>query len=134
MGGVTELRRAVEKAKKLCGEGIENVVRARRGESLEVPDEDLLARASELLSALANPVRLGILALLAQHDLPVCMLASVLGVEPSLVSHSLRVLKNRGLVASYSIGRYRVYTLARRELVEELLRLLRSHLTKSGGR
>jgi DNA-binding transcriptional ArsR family regulator len=60
---------------------------------------DVLA-ASELLTALAFPLRLSIVALLAEHGSRcVHQLVDALGVPQPLVSQHLRVLRSAGLVA-----------------------------------
>ena len=56
--------------------------------------------ASELLTALASPVRLSIVALLDEHGTRcVHELVDALGVPQPLVSQHLRVLRSAGLVA-----------------------------------
>src|SRR3954466_3080523 len=56
--------------------------------------------ASELLTALAFPLRLSIVALLAEHgSRSVHELVDALGVPQPLVSQHLRVLRSAGLVA-----------------------------------
>src|SRR3712207_9350261 len=56
--------------------------------------------ASELLTALASPVRLSIVALLDEHgSRRVHELVDALGVPQPLVSQHLRVLRSAGLVA-----------------------------------
>jgi DNA-binding transcriptional ArsR family regulator len=56
--------------------------------------------ASELLTALASPVRLSIVALLDEHGSRcVHQLVDALGVPQPLVSQHLRVLRGAGLVA-----------------------------------
>jgi ArsR family transcriptional regulator, zinc-responsive transcriptional repressor len=56
--------------------------------------------ASELLTALASPVRLSIVALLDEHGSRcVHQLVDALGVPQPLVSQHLRVLRSAGLVA-----------------------------------
>jgi DNA-binding transcriptional ArsR family regulator len=56
--------------------------------------------ASELLTALASPVRLSIVALLDQHGSRcVHQLVDALGVPQPLVSQHLRVLRSAGLVS-----------------------------------
>jgi len=62
-----------------------------------LPDD--VAAASELLSALAAPLRLSIVALLDEHGtLCVHQLVDVLGVPQPLVSQHLRVLRGARLV------------------------------------
>jgi ArsR family transcriptional regulator len=59
------------------------------------------------LRALAEPSRREIVRLLAREELCVCHLVDELGVDQSLVSHHLRVLREAGLVES---DRFRYWT------------------------
>ena len=59
------------------------------------------------LRALAEPLRLRIVRLLAAEELCVCHLVEALGVNQPLVSHHLRVLREAGLVES---ERWRYWT------------------------
>ncbi|MFF4285741.1 ArsR/SmtB family transcription factor [Streptomyces sp. NPDC001633] len=63
------------------------------------------------LQALATPSRLMILATLRRKPHPVTDLATAIGMEPSAVSHQLRLLRALGLVAGHREGRRIVYTL-----------------------
>ena len=56
------------------------------------------ARASELLAAMANPKRLGILCLLADGERSVGEIADSLAARQSTVSQHLKVLKEAGIV------------------------------------
>ncbi len=58
------------------------------------------------LSALADPVRLRLLGLLARGDCPVGLLASALDVGQSLVSFHVAVLRDAGLVDTERVGRF----------------------------
>jgi DNA-binding transcriptional ArsR family regulator len=51
-----------------------------------------------LLKALADPTRLRIVGLLAQRELCVCDLETLLGVSQSMTSHHLGVLRRAGLL------------------------------------
>ncbi len=85
----------------------EKVARARA--HLPQPDErDLLA---ETYRALGDPTRLTLVAALAQGELCVCDLATLLGVSQSVVSHSLRTLRQLRLVRSRRDGRIIYYAL-----------------------
>jgi ArsR family transcriptional regulator len=61
-------------------------------------DEQVIDRLAAVLKALADPNRLRILAVLAQHEACNCQLNSQLGLAPNLLSHHLRVLEQAGLV------------------------------------
>lgn len=67
--------------------------------------------AVRALKALADPTRMRIVLLLADHDLCVCELMAVLRIEQSLLSHQLRLLRNAGLVARRKVGRWIIYSL-----------------------
>ncbi|MGH3578924.1 MAG: ArsR/SmtB family transcription factor, partial [Mycobacterium sp.] len=63
------------------------------------------------LQALATPSRLMILTELRQRLSSVNDLADAIGLEQSLVSHQLRLLRNLGLVSGTRTGRSIVYNL-----------------------
>jgi DNA-binding transcriptional ArsR family regulator len=69
-------------------------------------------RTTAIFSALADPTRLRILDALSHSELCVCDLAEVAGISQSGVSHQLRLLRDRGLVAYRRDGQRAVYRLA----------------------
>jgi ArsR family transcriptional regulator, zinc-responsive transcriptional repressor len=71
-----------------------------------------LEAASELLRALASPVRLGIVRELAVRGRPVHELVAALGVSQPLVSQHLRVLRGSRIVTARRQAREIEYTLA----------------------
>jgi DNA-binding transcriptional ArsR family regulator len=75
------------------------------------PDRTLQA-ASELLRALASPVRLGIVRELADGGKYVHELVTALGVSQPLVSQHLRVLRTSRIVTARRQARETRYTLA----------------------
>jgi ArsR family transcriptional regulator, zinc-responsive transcriptional repressor len=74
-------------------------------------EQNLLA-ASELLRALASPVRLGIVRELADGDKPVHELVKALGVSQPLVSQHLRILRTSRIVTASRHSREIEYALA----------------------
>ncbi|MFT3660254.1 MAG: metalloregulator ArsR/SmtB family transcription factor [Gordonia sp. (in: high G+C Gram-positive bacteria)] len=84
-----------------------------------LPDDDAPApldaatadRVATTLQALAAPSRLMILSQLKARSMPVGELAAAVSMEPSAVSHQLRLLRNLGLVAGDREGRSIVYSL-----------------------
>jgi ArsR family transcriptional regulator, arsenate/arsenite/antimonite-responsive transcriptional repressor len=68
--------------------------------------------AVRTLKALADPVRLRIVLLLAGRELCVCELEAVLRIEQSLLSHHLGLLRRAGLVDDRKDGRWTIYALA----------------------
>jgi DNA-binding transcriptional ArsR family regulator len=74
-------------------------------------DADAAAHVATTLQALATPSRLLILTELRQGPCSVTELADAIGLEQSLVSHQLRLLRNLGLVTGTRTGRSIVYSL-----------------------
>lgn len=88
----------------------------------ELPDDDEIRRGADRLRLLGEPTRLKILLSLARVDeLCVCDIANVLGMKVSNVSHQLRRLRDRGIVAFRNDGKMAYYRLAD----DEVLRALR---------
>lgn len=78
-----------------------------------LPDESAARTVAAIFDALSDPTRLVILqALLVAGELCVCDLAAVTGVSSSAVSHQLRLLRDRDLVAFSREGKRAVYRLA----------------------
>lgn len=89
---------------------LKKVDRARRA----LPDPATLVGLAETLRALGDPTRLLIVSALATHgvdELCVCDLATLVGVSDSAVSHSLRTLRQLGLVRYRKVGKIAYYTL-----------------------
>ncbi|WP_280830087.1 metalloregulator ArsR/SmtB family transcription factor [Mycobacterium sp. OTB74] len=74
-------------------------------------DAAAAAQVATTLQALATPSRLMILTELRQGPCAVSDLAEAVGLEQSLVSHQLRLLRNLGLVTGTRTGRSIVYSL-----------------------
>ncbi|MDF0531536.1 metalloregulator ArsR/SmtB family transcription factor [Tsukamurella sp. 8F] len=74
-------------------------------------DAGAAERVATTLQALATPSRLLILSELRHGELPVNDIAAAVGMEPSAVSHQLRLLRNLGLVVGTRSGRSIVYSL-----------------------
>lgn len=60
----------------------------------------------EQLKAVANPLRLRVLALLGSGEICVCQVAETLGMPASSVSEALRELRRNGFVAERREGRW----------------------------
>ena len=72
-------------------------------------------RATGLLKAMSNPVRLLVLCQLAEGEKSVGELERVVDVSQSALSQHLALLRSRGLVASRRAGQTIHYSLAGRE-------------------
>lgn len=108
-------------------------VRPLLGKVIGIVEAERLAATLELL---ADPTRARVLhALSLADELCVCDLALVLGVSMSGLSHQLRLLRERGIVARRRAGRVMYYRLADdhvRHVLEDGLRHARE--TAAGSR
>lgn len=68
--------------------------------------------AADTFRVLGDPTRLRILDALSRHELCVCDLALIVAVSQSTVSHSLRALRQMGLVRFRKDGKIAYYSLA----------------------
>jgi ArsR family transcriptional regulator, zinc-responsive transcriptional repressor len=87
--------------------------------------QDSLHAATELLRALASPVRLGIVRELANGGREVHQLVTALGVSQPLVSQHLRVLRTSRLVVAHRRARSVEYSLADEHVAHIVLDALR---------
>jgi DNA-binding transcriptional ArsR family regulator len=87
------------------------------GHRLENPHSEMnidagtAEQVAEAMQALSTPSRVRILARLVSGPCSVNELALAVGMEPSAVSHQLRLLRHLGLVRNVRQGRNVVYTL-----------------------
>ncbi|MGB6124338.1 MAG: metalloregulator ArsR/SmtB family transcription factor [Gordonia sp. (in: high G+C Gram-positive bacteria)] len=81
------------------------------GETTTSLDAATADRVATTLQALATPSRLRILSELQGGAMAVGELAAAVQMEPSAVSHQLRLLRNLGLVTGVRNGRSIVYSL-----------------------
>lgn len=80
----------------------------------ELTDEKALRRCAEQFGLVGDPTRMKICWLLCQHqELSVSKIAEILGVSVSVVSHSLRRLREHDLVRARREHRRVFYRLAR---------------------
>ena len=75
--------------------------------------DERLERAAYVLKAVAHPVRLAIIGLLARNiELSVSTLQGYLGVEQSLLSHHLSNLRDKGVLLLRKDGKNCYYSLS----------------------
>jgi ArsR family transcriptional regulator len=84
---------------------------------------------AEVLRALADPLRLRIVELLAVEQLCTCHLVGATWAGQTNISNHLRVLRQAGLVVSEPVGRYSYH-----RLVPERLEELAEHCRTLAGR
>jgi ArsR family transcriptional regulator len=93
-----------------------------------VLDHPALETTGRMLEALADPVRLGIVELLSEHDrMCVCDIGTAFEVEQPTISHHLKILREAGLVDVVRRGPWAYYGLRRdalKQAVQDLVRLL----------
>jgi ArsR family transcriptional regulator, nickel/cobalt-responsive transcriptional repressor len=83
----------------------------RPGEPSAALDYRTATRVAEILSALATPSRLMILACLRESPANVSDIVQYVGIERTTVSQQLRVLRSQGLVVAEKDGRHVNYRL-----------------------
>jgi len=71
-----------------------------------------LDRRVQMLKAVAHPVRMCVIAVLAERPLHVNAIAAHLQVAQPIVSQQLRILRMMGLVDTHRVGGLSVYELA----------------------
>lgn len=79
--------------------------------SLDMPDENDLYDVAELFKIFGDSGRIRILSALAQAEMCVCDLGSVLNMTKSAVSHQLRILRQAKLVKNRRSGKEIYYSL-----------------------
>ncbi|GEM_PF-4268347 len=85
-----------------------------------------------ILNALSSDIRLLILYILAQlQEVPICLLASMLKKDETLISHHMKHLKNLGLVFERREGKFRYYTVNYNKLSEALTTLTKMFKVKT---
>lgn len=91
-------------------------------------NEELMFKATQILSALSDTTRFKILVALSADDLCVCDLQEICGVSQSAISHQLRLLRDRDLVTNRRDGQRAIYSIAD----EHVKRLIAEALVHAG--
>ena len=80
--------------------------------SKEIFSSERLYRASQILKAMAHPLRVAILNLLSENrKMTVTEIHQSLDIEQSTTSHHLGILKDKGVLMSVRDGKYSYYSL-----------------------
>lgn len=74
-------------------------------------DQQHLVESQRIFKLLSNPKRLQMLKILEDHKLKVNDIVDILGIEQSIVSHQLAILKQHQLVSSQRVGKANYYQL-----------------------
>lgn len=83
-----------------------------------LPDESTVMGQVELFKALSDPARIKIVRTLADREICVCELMSIMGMPQTVVSHHLKVLKYAGIIADRRCGRWIIYSLVNRRALK----------------
>ena len=103
---IKRMRRADDLCEVQCVDG-HKVLRARRA----MKSPEAVTALADTFRVLGDPTRLRIAFALAREELCVCDLATLLGVSQSVVSHSLRALRQMQLVRYRKDGKIAYYAL-----------------------
>ena len=76
-----------------------------------LPNEEDLAKVTNLFKIFGDATRTKILAALFNHELCVMCICGVVGMNKSAVSHQLKVLKDAKLVKNRKVGKEVLYSL-----------------------
>lgn len=95
-----------------------------RSASMKTPSSDLQVFKAEFFRALAHPIRIRILEALVRREMSVGEIQVRLGLEQSLVSQQLAILRAKNIVAARKHGTTVRYTV-RDALLAELLDVAR---------
>ena len=78
----------------------------------DMPTDELLCDLADLYKVFGDTTRVKILYSLLESELCVCAIAELLNMTQSAISHQLKVLKDKKLVANYRVGKTIIYYLA----------------------
>jgi len=89
-------------------------------------DKELANHAAEVLKAVAHPLRLQIVELLAKNELCVGEIVEALGEKQAITSQQLTLMKDRGILASRRDGA-RVFYRLQNQNVTQVLNCVYNH-------
>ncbi len=82
-------------------------------------DINFLETSTEVLRAIAHPIRIAIIDLLAEHEkLSVTEIHENLDIEQAIASHHLRILKDKRVVNAQRDGKNTFYYLQEKEFAQ----------------
>lgn len=81
---------------------------------------------SQVLKALAHPIRLKILEILLDNEYCVNDVSNALNIPQSISSHHLTILKNRRIVLSHKNGA-RAYYIVKNDLAKGIISILKKN-------
>jgi len=108
---------------KIYEEHLDKILKVQK----KLPDEETILEISDFFNALGNPTRLKIVFALLEEKLCTCDLSNITGLSVSAISHQLRILKDRKIVAYKKDGKNVFYRLDD-EHVKEILNVALKHM------
>ena len=85
----------------------------------------------KIFQALSDETRLRIFSLLLHEELCVCELIAILNMEQSRISHGLRILKEADLVGSHRVGKWKIYSIFKKNDQDKILSAIREEIKLS---
>lgn len=98
----------------------------------DVPDDEVIDEACDVLRILSDPTRLRLLYVLSQGESNVACLAEIVGAKPTAVSQQLSKLRMAGVVKARRQGTFMYYTVVD-PTVRRVLRTLLGQLRPGLG-
>ncbi len=84
-------------------------------------EDHFLERSTEVLRAVAHPIRISIVALLQDVEhLSVTEIYEKLNIEQAVASHHLRIMKDKGVLGMQRQGKHSLYSLRSEHFVDLL--------------
>ncbi|MCD6559166.1 ArsR/SmtB family transcription factor [Palaeococcus sp. (in: euryarchaeotes)] len=108
---------------KIYEEHLDKILKAQK----KLPDEETILEISDFFNALGNPTRLKIVFALLEEELCTCDLSNITGLSVSAISHQLRILKDRKIVAYKKDGKNVFYRLDD-EHIRQILKIALRHM------
>ncbi|MBX3102134.1 MAG: helix-turn-helix transcriptional regulator [Bacteroidetes bacterium] len=91
---------------------------------LERTDTKLLDKYANVLKALAHPIRMAIVDLLHQKEgMTVTQIYEKLRLEQAVASHHLGILRDKGVLEHYRVGKHTYYYLEKQNMLN-IIRLV----------
>lgn len=86
----------------------------------KMPSDEEMKLQAEYFKAISDPARIKIIYALANGELCVCELMLIMGMQQTVVSHHLKILKYAKIISDRKSGKWVNYSLADRRVLEIL--------------
>ncbi len=100
---------------------------------MKMLDETMFNKVSVFFKTIGDETRLRILYALDNNEMCVCDIANLLNMTKSSISHSLKILKDNGLVKNRKVGK-EVYYMLDDEHVKSVIEVATSHVIHKEGK